>query len=89
MKLNQEKAIELAVKHLHKLKIKFLSEKEMKASFNENEELRDYSIHPTWVVSYEYMVFEEEIAFIYISDDTGKVFYIMDKHGYIENDGTR
>lgn len=37
-----------------------------------------------WVVSYTYMVFQEEEAFIYLYDnDELKLIYILTKHGYV------
>jgi len=37
-----------------------------------------------WVVSYTYMVFQEEDAFIYLNDqDDLKLIYIMTGHGYL------
>lgn len=36
-----------------------------------------------WVVSYVYMVFQDEEAFIFIADNTEQVLYIMTGHGYL------
>lgn len=41
-----------------------------------NSEGLDY-----WVVPYEYMVFELEVAYIYISDQPVQAMYVLTKHG--------
>ncbi|RZK74213.1 MAG: hypothetical protein EOO85_15685 [Pedobacter sp.] len=46
---------------------------------DENAPLTD-----VWVISYTYMVFQEEQAFIYLDDlDELKLIYILTKHGYV------
>jgi hypothetical protein len=42
------------------------------------------TVTDVWVVSYTYMVFEEEQAFIYLDDRNDlKLIYILTKHGYV------
>jgi hypothetical protein len=80
--LSDKEEIELiAAQFLQKNEIKFTSigkprfeiitdgEKEIKKNF--------------WTVSYEYKVFETELAFIYIDDESKEVLFILTKHDRI------
>lgn len=87
MILTVEKAIDIAIKHLQKLKLPFRGDLPIKGVYEENEKIRTHEVKNVWVVSYEYdMLDHTELNFIFIEDDTTEVLYIMTPHGYIEND---
>lgn len=83
MKHSSEQALQAAREILSKNKIKHLEvgipESKTGCQFN-----RELPVTDVWVISYTYMVFQDEIAFIYLDDlNELNLLYILTKHGYI------
>jgi len=79
----KEQALNAALAILDRLLIKYVETgaPEPKAAFKYQN---DAPVNDVWVVSYTYMVFQEEEAFIYLDDrDELKLIYILTKHGYV------
>ena len=60
------------------------------AKFSRDTKLRDGRLTSAWVVSYVTppSLFEQHDHFMYISDETKDVLYIMTQSGYIEKAGS-
>ena len=82
MEHSVKKITEIAETYLKKKKITYTRLHPPK--FEEHKKMRDQQLLDIWVVGYDYTVFQEETAYIYINDTTGKVLYVLTKHGYIE-----
>lgn len=82
MKHNSSEVTDIATLFLKKKNINYRSLS--KPVFEENFRLENGQLLDIWVVPYEYKVFQDEAAYVHIDDASGKVLYILTKHGYIE-----
>lgn len=78
---SSEQAFNTARQILNKNNISYIEigTPELKSGYHHNSVTTD-----VWIVSYTYMVFQEEIAFVYLDDlNRLKLLHILTKHGYI------
>lgn len=67
MNYTEDQIITISTEHLKSLQIEYLEDNQLRADYNEREELRDNKIAPTWVVAFDYILLEDErTAFTYI-----------------------
>ena len=82
MKSNAEKISKVAKAFLRKKELQYTKIGVPQFIVN-NDNLDEFHNGNYWVVNYEYMVFQEEDAFVHIDDTSETVLFILTKHGRI------
>jgi hypothetical protein len=84
MNLQKEQIQPIAKAYLEKLDIKYLEFGEPR--FKSKDDPAHMIAANYWTIDYTYMVFEEELAFVYINDDEQKAEFILTDHGRINEE---